>query len=286
MAESSIKQEQSKNAGNENFPVGRVVRKELRPLVAAYYAAARAADDIADSPFLSPQEKNDRLELARQSFLKPDNEADFSEAAVLGRLFRQERLDASLYLDLLEAFRRDALNAPLQIWAQLTDYCTYSAVPVGRFMLAIHDESPSTYLPAVALCTVLQIVNHLQDMKSDAVNLRRSYLPDDLLERYGVYRRDVCLDKETPGLTALKLDICGRCRGLLKDALVLPALIKDRRLRAETGIIFSLTNSMLKKIEESDVLRRHVKLSRRDWLRAFGHGLRTMWLPRRKFRTK
>lgn len=83
----------------------------------------------------------------------------------MGKLFGMENLANTLFLDLLTAFERDAENRQPEIWEQLIDYCKYSAAPVGRFMLAIHDENPSTYLPAETLCAALQIVNHIQDLK-------------------------------------------------------------------------------------------------------------------------
>ena len=45
----------------------------------------------------------------------------------MGRIFVGENLDCHLYTDLLEAFRRDAKNTPIEIWEQLLDYCKYSA---------------------------------------------------------------------------------------------------------------------------------------------------------------
>lgn len=60
-----------KDRGDENFPVGVIIRPDLRPHVHAYYAFARNADDIGDSPVLPPEEKIARL--------------DHMEAVLLGR---------------------------------------------------------------------------------------------------------------------------------------------------------------------------------------------------------
>ena len=48
-------------------------------------------------------------------------------------------------------------------WDDLIGYCTYSAMPVGRFVLDVHGESPATWPAYDALCAALQIINHLQD---------------------------------------------------------------------------------------------------------------------------
>ncbi len=253
----------------ENFPVGRLISPTLRPQVLAYYRAAREADDIADNPDLRQEQKLQRLDEAEKAFFACDGGA----AGDLGRLFTAENLDSRLYTDLLEAFRRDARGINIEIWEQLLDYCRYSAAPVGRFMLAIHNENPATYLPAETLCTVLQITNHLRDLKSDACNLRRCYLPQKLMRQYGVAESDLCLDKASIPLRLLITDITGRLKAMLKDAAVISRLVRSRRLKGELGVIFSLTNSMLKKIEKGDVIARPPRLNAADWGRAFGAGI-------------
>lgn len=254
----------SKTAKNENFPVGMLVSKKLKPLVQLYYQAARQADDIADNPELTSAQKLQLLAQAEQDFFARTD----SIAGKLGQAFAAENLDSSLYTDLLTAFRRDAQNEKIEIWEQLPDYCRYSAAPVGRFMLAIHNENPSTYLPAEALCTVLQISNHLQDIKTDMCLLQRCYLPKDLLEKYGVAESDLYLSAETPQLQALIAEICSRLRAMLQDAAVLPRLVRSLRLKAELGVIFSLTNSMLKKIEQKDIIASPIRLIGFDWCKA------------------
>ncbi len=273
MAGNKIIKQRCKQAAEENFPVEKLVSKKLRPLVSAYYNAARQADDIADNSNLSREEKLEKLlEIERAFYGK--NEDNFPVASALGKLFAAENLDASLFADLLKAFRRDAENKQPEIWEQLTDYCNYSAVPVGRFMLAVCNENPSTYLPAAVLCSVLQIANHLQDLKYDIVTAERVYLPLQMMNEFQVRNSDLYLTKEIPAFTALKKEILNRLRGMTKDTDRLPYLIRNRRLRIEIGIILSLTNSMLEKLEKCDILSCQVKLSKLDWVKAWVFGLK------------
>lgn len=266
----------SKNMKQENFPVAALVGKKLRPVVEAYYAAARLADDIADAPQLPEAEKILQLIQIERDFLDGLGQKHFSgsvaEAHRLGNLFAQEKLDASLYTDLLKAFEKDARNEPIAVWEQLIDYCRLSASPVGRFILALHDESPSAYLPAETLCAVLQISNHLQDLRQDAVRLNRCYLPQDLLNKHGVCASDIYLDKCSPALKGLISEITGKLRRMLCDASVLPALVKNKRLKIQIGIILSLTNSMLQRIDNADILVTHVRLNAWDWIKALTAG--------------
>ena len=80
-------------------------------------------------------------------------------------------------LDLLIAFRRDATKSRYADWDELYDYCRYSAMPVGRHVLDLHGEDRATYVPSDALCTSLQVLNHLQDCVKDLAALDRCYLP-------------------------------------------------------------------------------------------------------------
>src|SRR5208337_1584266 len=89
-------------------------------------------------------------------------------------------------LDLLRAFRMDAVNQRYANWSELMGYCAYSAAPVGRFVLDVHGESEATWAASDALCCALQIINHLQDCAADYRNLDRVYIPKDALASAGV----------------------------------------------------------------------------------------------------
>lgn len=256
---------------DENFPVGSfLIAKNLRPLVMEYYRFARYADDVADNPKLSMKEKLIKLdELEDILYERIDYKGKkLSFIIKLRKDFIKENLSFTLLTDLLTAFRKDACDYKYETWGQLVEYCSWSAAPVGRFMLALHNESPSTYLPATSLCVALQIENHLQDLKYDAKLLKRVYIPSELLKKYGVTVRDLAKDHETAALKELKFAILHKVRGLIKEAEILPKIIKSRRLKMEIGIILSLTNIMVQRIEKGDVLQSEIKLSKFDWLRA------------------
>ena len=274
-----------KNKHQENFPVGMMMfNKDIRKIVADYYRFARYADDIADNPHLKPQNKVDKLYELEEIFTgqKSYKGQKLKFVQILKDEFAKHNLSPDLATDLLIAFRKDSLGFDYQTWGQLVDYCKYSAAPVGRFMLAIHDESAAAYLPAETLCAVLQITNHLQDMKADACHLKRCYLPTQMMNEYGVEFTDICLTKATPALQALIKDITTRLKAMLKDAKILFSLVRNRRLKAELGVIFSLTNSMLKKIEKGDVIASSPKLNLFDWQKAFWSGIRQGLFTRMK----
>ena len=88
--------------------------------------------------------------------------------------------------DVLRAFRLDATKLRYKDWDDLMEYCRYSASPVGRQLLDLHGESRETWPASDALCSALQVLNHLQDCAEDYRNLDRVYLPLELLGEAGV----------------------------------------------------------------------------------------------------
>lgn len=262
-----------KTAKDEQFPVKQLVPASLRPLVDTYYQAAREADDIADNPCLQQDEKLRRLAAVREAFLQPSAADDMPGIRRLGKLFVAENLDASLFLDLLTAFERDAAVRPVRIWEELMDYCRYSAAPVGRFILAVHDEAPSAILPAEQLCIVLQMINHLGDIKQDLSRLGRCYIPQDMMQKYGVRPSDFGLNYTSSAVRELLDEILSRTGAMLKEAALLSVLIRNFRLRFNICVILSLTNSVLQKYKRTDFLQNPPRPNMTDRLKAFCLGM-------------
>jgi hypothetical protein len=157
---------------DENFPVASwLIHPRHRPAILAFYRFVRAADDIADHPTALAPEKLRLLELFRASLAGESDAAP--EGVALRTVLNARNLTAQHALDLLEAFRRDVTVLRYQDWDGLIDYCRYSAMPVGRFVLDVHGESQATWPANDALCAALQIVNHLQDCAKDYRSLDR-----------------------------------------------------------------------------------------------------------------
>ena len=273
-AAASVETWSGKDRGDENFPVGSaLIRRDLRPHVHAFYAFARNADDIADSPALAPEDKLARL--------------DRMEAVLLGReemgrepMGREPmgapsaaRLRASLATtgttpvhatELLIAFRRDATVRRTADWEALMDYCRYSAMPVGRHVLDLHGEDRATWAASDALCAALQVLNHLQDAAADLAALDRCYLPQDLLAQHGAAIGDLRGPALTPGLRAVLDTLLDRTATLNAAAAALPGRVADRRLRLETAVIAGLARRLARRLRREDPLAARVKLRRGD----------------------
>ena len=104
--------------------------------------------------------------------------------------------------DLLAAFKLDVTKLRYRDWDDLIGYCSFSAMPVGRFVLDVHGESRSVWPANDALCAALQIINHLQDCKDDYRNLDRVYIPLDALASCGVGVEALGEPQASPALLA------------------------------------------------------------------------------------
>ena len=104
------------------------------------------------------------------------------------RVLKEHNLSEQHAMLLLEAFRRDVTKLRYANWDELMDYCRYSAMPVGRFVLDVHGESRATWAASDNVCAVLQIINHLQDCVKDYRALDRVYVPLDALAAAGSLR--------------------------------------------------------------------------------------------------
>ncbi|WOI57747.1 squalene/phytoene synthase family protein [Palleronia sp. LCG004] len=266
----------------ENFPVASLlVRRRSRRLMAAFYDFARAADDVADDPVLPSGEKLARLDRFEAGLdLAPEGEPYGVELARV--LIADDRGGATIHARaLLGAFRQDAVRTRYASWDDLVDYCRMSADPVGRFILDIHDEAPATYGPSDALCTVLQVLNHMQDLRADYRDLDRVYLPRDMMQAAGCTPADLDRDAASPGLRAAIDATLDLTDGLLAQAALLPGRLTSRRLAGEVRVILVIARRLSARLRAGDPLATRIKPARGDVVRAFAAGIGTALGPRR-----
>src|SRR5262245_19652432 len=140
---------------DENFPVAsRLIHPRHRGPILAFYEFVRTADDIADHPTLTPPEKLALMDRLEATLL--DNSNDDPVGVALRAQLTARQLSPRHAQDLLAAFRMDVTKLRYRDWDDLIGYCTYSAMPVGRFVLDVHGESRATWPANDALCAALQ----------------------------------------------------------------------------------------------------------------------------------
>jgi len=170
----------------ENFPVASwLCPPALRPAIAAIYAFARAADDIADEGQMPAAERLALLQAFRQALHNPTQAVQFHPEIFepLHQVVALKALPVSLLDDLLKAFEQDVTaSANASTYADINDvlqYCELSANPVGRLLLHLYGVQDEVSLAqSDAICSALQLINFWQDLSED-IPRGRYYLPQD-----------------------------------------------------------------------------------------------------------
>jgi squalene synthase HpnC len=223
-----------RQAPQENFVVASLLLpRRARSDLLAIYGFARLADDLGD-----------RVEGDRRAHLDwLDEEV---RRAAMGRathpllqaltpLFRDRCFSTEPFRALIEANRRDQLIHHYGSLDELIDYCRYSAVPVGRLVLQVFGAAtPRRVGQSDSVCTGLQIVEHLQDVKEDA-EAGRVYLPADDLRRGGVEPCQLRSPSAGPRLRRVVALEASRARRMLEPAVSLAASLPGRPRVAVSG---------------------------------------------------
>ena len=167
----------------ENFPVASwLLPAPMRPHIAAIYAFARTADDIADEGQLDDGERLRRLD---DWEAKLDAPAGHPVFVALENTIQECRLDPQLFRDLISAFKQDVTKKRYADWPELMEYCRRSANPIGRLVLGVAGyRSEELATRSDSVCTALQLVNFWQDVERDRAK-GRDYLPKDLADQFG-----------------------------------------------------------------------------------------------------
>jgi hydroxysqualene synthase len=262
-----------KGRGDENFPVGSfLIRKDLRAHVHAFYRFARTADDIADNPALPAEDKVRRLDRMGE-ILEGAAGDDSPAASAMARSLAATGTTAQHCHDVLRAFRLDATKLRYRDWDDLMEYCRYSASPVGRQLLDLHGESRDTWPASDALCSALQVLNHLQDCADDYRNLDRVYLPLDTLAEAAITVDDLVLPALSPGLRQVIDRLLDATDRLIVKAAELPGGVKARGLRWEAASIVDLARRLSHRLRRGDPLAARVALSKGDFAAALVTGI-------------
>ena len=271
-----------KSATGENFPVGsRLLRARFRPHIAAFYAYARAMDDIADNPSLGPADKVERLDGFARAVSGADTaDPAFRKAHVLRRSLAETGVTHRHGVDLICAFKRDATKLRYADWDDLMGYCNFSAAPVGRYLVDLHGESPEAYPASDALCNGLQVLNHLQDCGDDYRALDRVYLPQDWMAEAGV-GVEVLGGRRTPAPLRHVLDRClDAVGGLLVSAERLPNQLRDIRFAMEAAVIAAIAGKLGRELRWRDPLAERVVLTKAQFAACCARGIGQVLLGR------
>ena len=211
----------------ENFPVASwLCPARLRPPIAAIYAFARTADDIADEGDATAQQRLDDLMALRADLVAACNGQPGSGRwprvfGPLAGMIAQFSLPVDLLADLLDAFEQDIVKtrdgAGYDTHAELLDYCRRSANPVGRLLLHLYRVTDETAQQmSDSICTALQLTNFWQDLGQDIAR-GRFYLPLQECLSHGVSQDDLKALRQTRNTTNLIANYVYRTREIMQN---------------------------------------------------------------------
>jgi squalene synthase HpnC len=213
----------------ENFPVASwLCPPHLRPAIAAIYWFARTADDIADEG-----DAPESVRLQDLADFQRDLDAIAQGRAHSGRwpqvfnplspVLHDFQLPVALLSQLLNAFEQDvrytAAGRRYRDEAELVDYCTRSANPVGRLLLHLYGIGDAASLAqSDQICTALQLINFWQDISRD-VPRARWYTPQQAMQAHGVHDDDLQADSHSDNATKMVEEFVTSARtGMLQGA--------------------------------------------------------------------
>lgn len=234
-------------AAHENFPVAPFfVPRAWRADLMAVYGFARLVDDIGDGDLAPGGRDAELLGLDREQSDDRPAMLDALEAD-LRRVFdhggtgprhplmirlrptvRRCGLTPEPFLGLIEANRQDQRVSRYATYEELLAYCELSANPVGRLVLGITGTaSPERIRRSDAVCTALQIVEHLQDVAED-LGRDRVYLPAEDMQRFRVTESDLARPTAGASVRALVAYEAERARALLNEGTPLVGSVHGR----------------------------------------------------------
>ncbi|MFD7319823.1 squalene synthase HpnC [Streptomyces sp. NPDC059875] len=231
-------------AADENFPVAPFfLPRAWRDDLMAVYGYARLVDDIGDGDLapggadarhlgVAPERAEDRLAMldAFEADLTRVFESDPRHPLLraLQPTVRRCGLTPEPFLGLIAANRQDQLVRRYETYDDLLAYCELSANPVGRLVLGITGTAtPERIRRSDAICTALQIVEHLQDVAED-LGRDRIYLPAEDMKAFHVTEEDLARPTAGASVRALIAFEAQRARELLNDGTPLVGSVHGR----------------------------------------------------------
>jgi squalene synthase HpnC len=206
-------------AGAENFPVAlRMLPRRYRDHLMAVYTFARTVDDIGDEAppdqrlglLASLSEDLDRL-YAGPLRVPPTHPAVRGLTGVVADC----GIPMRPFRDLIAANEQDQVVFRYQTFDDLLGYCQLSANPVGQIVLYVFGSYTTERAEqSDAVCSALQVIEHLQDVAED-YRAGRVYLPLDDLRGHGCRELDLAEATASPRLRGLIAAEAARAAELL-----------------------------------------------------------------------
>ncbi|MCZ7647097.1 MAG: phytoene/squalene synthase family protein [Planctomycetota bacterium] len=243
--------------------------------ICALYAFARLADDYSDD------ETDPQRALANAAKLRgwlqraldgsPDAHAILPAVADTVTRFK---VNPEYLFELIAGTEMDATRRRYATWDETYRYCYLVASVIG--LMTIHvfgfrDESGEALKLAESTGIAFQLTNILRDVKEDALERDRIYLPAEDLARFGVPEAQVRQGGDSPAFRELVKFEVARARGYYEAGAKLVSLMEPDGRRA-LDVLVKIYRRLLEEIErrDYDVLSSRVSLSKLEKMRLAG----------------
>lgn len=256
------------NTHYENFPVAsKLLPKPMRKHVAAVYAFARHADDLADEGNMAPELRIQKLgmletQIERTLRGEPTNQ---KHLVALCKTITEKKLSTQHFKDLIDAFTQDVTVKRYETFNDVLSYCNRSANPIGRLMLHLSNNATEDNLAdSDKVCTALQLINFYQDIEQDIKENGRIYIPTEEMTGYGVTPEHLINSEHPPLMHALMQFQYHRAEQLLLEGKPLGKRLKGR-IGAEVRAIIHGGLKISEKLKAQTDVYSRPRLSKSDW---------------------
>jgi phytoene synthase len=273
----------------ENFPTASLlVPRDKRDALAAIYAFARYADDLADEPGVEGRlerlaewrEKLGQCYVGEPLHGAPEGgprgpsptEPQVSHPVfiALRDTVTKFQLSQDHFGNLLRAFEQDVVVNRHTDFSSLLAYCSCSANPVGRLVLELFGHrDPELFVLSDHICTALQLTNFWQDVAVD-LSRDRIYLPLEDLRRFNYSLDDLRAERVDERWRQLMAFEISRTREFFEKGQSLPERVVSE-LRRQLRLTWLGGMTILARVESAgyDVFRRRPALSWWDFVRLY-----------------
>jgi squalene synthase HpnC len=261
----------------ENFPLAFLCPPQVRAGRLAVYAYCRLVDDLGD------EFSGDRLaalDAAEAEVRAAARGAATHPVFVALQPVFARGMPVEPFLRLLDANRQDQRVASYATWDDVDAYCALSAAPVGEMVLHLEDmATPPRLALSAPVCAGLQLANHWQDLREDALR-GRCYVPETLLRRHDVSVASLAGGLASPGFLPMLAECLEAARTRLRAGWPLAASLHGR-MRAEIAGFAAHGAVACDAVESAgaDTLRRRPAAGTRGRAAAVFTALRALVLP-------
>lgn len=237
--------------------------KQRRQALAVYYAFCRLMDDIADEPDVA--DRQGELTLWREEIYRV---FEGRPQTPLGKEIRcaaeQYGMTQDRFLLLIEGMEADVQGRTYENFEALEWYLWRVAGIVGLATLDVLGvKGPQAQSLARAEGFAVQLTNIVRDVHEDA-SAGRVYLPEDLLAKYGLTRKDVLRGADPRVLAGVLAETAQRAKQHYQRAAEILQTLPRRKVLA-CRMMASVYYANLAKIEKTDFLfDKAVKLSKTE----------------------